>query len=432
MKVSVIVPVYNRERYIKDCIDSVLAQSLKEIEVICVDDGSTDNTPEILDAYAKSDNRIVVVHKNNTGYGHSMNVGISKATGEYVGIVESDDFVSDDMYEKLYEFASSHDADIVKADFYVFYGDGEDRIENIYNILSEKNKGMYEAELNYKKDMRVWDAYMTSWSGIYKRSFLNRYRIEHNETPGASFQDNGFWLQTILYARKVYFINQAFYHLRRDNEDSSVYSKEKVFAICNEFDFMHEKLIEYGEELDKLLPWFLKFRYSACLSDAQRVAYESRKDLILRVCEDFQNHVNRGDVSKSNISIAMWNHICEMRESPEDFYERYFRISDYAIEKLSGSKQIVVYGAGGYSSIIIGDIQTSKWADKLVGVVVSDVTKNPRVKSRIRVKSLAECDYEKDTLFVIAVKNEQDSIEQELKQKCYNNVIRCQEFHCML
>ena len=102
-KVSIIIPVYNVESYIRTCIDSVLAQSLKDLEIICVDDGSTDSSPVILDNYASKDSRVKVVHKPNRGYGHSMNVGYEAATGEYIGIVESDDYILPDIYGTLYD-----------------------------------------------------------------------------------------------------------------------------------------------------------------------------------------------------------------------------------------------------------------------------------------------------------------------------------------
>ena len=90
-KISIIVPVYNVERYLKECLDSIQNQTLRDIEIICVDDGSTDSSAEILDEYMKSDSRFRVIHKQNEGYGKSMNIGIGMATAPYVGIVESDD-----------------------------------------------------------------------------------------------------------------------------------------------------------------------------------------------------------------------------------------------------------------------------------------------------------------------------------------------------
>lgn len=128
-KVSILVPIYNNEVYLHECIDSIINQTLKDIEIILLDDGSTDNSPQICDEYAKKDNRIKVVHKENTGYGHTMNLGIEMATGEYIGIVESDDYVELDMFESLYNATvqNNQKIDIVKSNHTVFYGDKNNR-----------------------------------------------------------------------------------------------------------------------------------------------------------------------------------------------------------------------------------------------------------------------------------------------------------------
>ena len=119
-KVSVVLPIYNVEQYLRECLDTVVNQTLKDIEIICVNDGSTDNSLKIIKEFAEKDSRIKIIDKDNSGYGHSMNVGIDAATGEYLGIVEPDDFVSLNMFEELAAVADRVKADIVKADFYRF------------------------------------------------------------------------------------------------------------------------------------------------------------------------------------------------------------------------------------------------------------------------------------------------------------------------
>ena len=101
-KISIIVPVCNVEKYLSKCLDSIVNQTLKEIEIICIDDGSTDDSGAILDSYSQKDSRIKVIHKKNSGYGNSMNVGMDCAEGEYIGIVESDDCILPEMFEELY------------------------------------------------------------------------------------------------------------------------------------------------------------------------------------------------------------------------------------------------------------------------------------------------------------------------------------------
>ena len=118
-KLSVVVPVCNAQKYLRECLDSILGQTLRDIEVICVDDGSKDESGAMLDGYAARDARVRVIHKVNTGYGHSMNCGFDAAEGEYLGIVESDDWIEPDMFEKLCRAADMTKADAVKSNFYL-------------------------------------------------------------------------------------------------------------------------------------------------------------------------------------------------------------------------------------------------------------------------------------------------------------------------
>lgn len=192
-KVSIIVPTYNVEMYLEECMESIQRQTLKDIEVICVNDGSTDNSLQILQKYAKDDDRIVIIDKENGGYGIGMNVGLERATGEYIGIVEPDDYVKLDMYEDLYKVASEHDLDFVKADFYRFStNDATQDMHLVYNHL-DKTGEYYNQVLNPNETPLLTSFIMNTWSGIYKREFLKKYNIRHHETPGASFQDNGFF-----------------------------------------------------------------------------------------------------------------------------------------------------------------------------------------------------------------------------------------------
>ena len=111
--VSIVVPVCNVQKYLRQCLDSLTDQTLQDIQIICIDDGSTDDSLSILQEYGSRDSRIEIISKPNAGYGHTMNMGFAAAKGEYVGIVESDDFAEVDMFEKMYNLAKSNDADVV-------------------------------------------------------------------------------------------------------------------------------------------------------------------------------------------------------------------------------------------------------------------------------------------------------------------------------
>lgn len=110
--ISVIIPVYNVEKYLEQCLDSVINQNLQDIEIICVDDGSTDNSPSILEKFSSKDNRIKIFSKENGGQASARNLGIKKAKGKYIAFVDSDDFIKEDMFVKLYDVAENNNLDI--------------------------------------------------------------------------------------------------------------------------------------------------------------------------------------------------------------------------------------------------------------------------------------------------------------------------------
>ncbi|MCD7839743.1 MAG: glycosyltransferase, partial [Erysipelotrichaceae bacterium] len=220
-KVSIIIPTYNVEEYLRECMDSVVNQTLKDIEIICINDGSTDSSLSILQEYADKDDRIIIIDKQNEGYGKGMNDGLDKATGEYIGIVEPDDFVDIHMYEDLYNKAKELDLDIIKADFYRFIHPENKPLVATYNALSKDGTG-YNQVVDPKEHPEIFFYIMNTWSGIYKREMIEKYHIRHNTTPGASFQDNGFWFITMTRAERVYFVDKPYYMNRRDNPNSSV------------------------------------------------------------------------------------------------------------------------------------------------------------------------------------------------------------------
>ena len=120
IKISVVVPIYGGEKYLHQCVDSILAQTIGDIEVILVDDGSPDRCPEMIDEYARRDNRIVALHKPNGGYGSAVNAGIAVAQGDYIGIIEGDDWIEPTMYQKLYDNAVKNNSDVVKCSFWLY------------------------------------------------------------------------------------------------------------------------------------------------------------------------------------------------------------------------------------------------------------------------------------------------------------------------
>lgn len=288
-KISVVVPVYNVEKYLKECIDSIINQTLEDIEIICVNDGSTDSSLEILNDYAKKDSRIIVINKSNSGYGHTMNMGLNAATGEYVGIIESDDFADKNMFEDLYKLAKEYDADIVKGDWYNYWSK---------NKFARKNNRISSAKTlkltNSKQDKSLLRINPSVWSAIYKKEFLNKYNIRFLETPGASYQDLAFSFKVFALAEKVILTDKAYLYYRQDNMNSSVKSKTKVYCVCDEY-----------EEIDRFLEQYpdLKFefkvqeeinRYNGYVSSVLRIDDSVKPEFVKVFSDHFKEEYNTG------------------------------------------------------------------------------------------------------------------------------------------
>lgn len=284
-KVSIVVPVCNVERYLKECLDSVAKQTLQEIEIICVDDGSTDNSLEILNEYKEKDQRVKVISKKNSGYGNTMNVGMDAATGMYIGIVESDDYVEPNMFERLYDTACKFDAEIVKSDHYIFSTKEGKCNKKIQYICPEQ---YYGKVVNADTCEEIYDFAMMNWTGIYRTDFIRNNNIRHNETPGASFQDNGFWFQVLSLAKSVVMINEAFYYYRQDNPNSSINSKKKVYCICDEYNYIQSFVISKPKICDKHFTKFFAKKVFNYLHSYRRILEEFKIEFLQRAAKEFE------------------------------------------------------------------------------------------------------------------------------------------------
>ena len=340
VKVSVVVPVCYVEQYLRECLDSIMGQTLREIEIICVNDGSSDSCMDILREYAQADTRIKVINKVNAGYGHTMNLGIDMAQGEYIGIVESDDFVVPEMYQELYDIATAHDLDLVKADFYRFYGKkGDYKLD--YNKTAREDKN-YNIVLNPSEHIECFRFIMNTWSGIYKKTFLREENIRHNETPGASFQDNGFWFKTFAQAKRVMFVNKPYYMNRRDNPNSSVYNPDKVYCGNEEYRYILEYIKQHPEFNKDILYIYSQKRYHTYLFTLNRIAPEFRKEYLHSFAEDFKQAEENGELKQSFFTKKEWETLHWIIRDPDEYYYNEFT------KRVKVSVIIAIYNAEKY------------------------------------------------------------------------------------
>lgn len=219
IKVSVIIPVYNVEKYIEECLESVVNQTLKEIEIIIVNDGTKDNSMKRIERFL-SDKRIIIINKGNGGLSSARNAGLEIARGEYISFVDSDDFIEENMLKELYN--GSEKADIVFSNV-MLYDEITKKIKKRMKLnykLSKENKGFY-----------FWRYMGTEvWNKIYKRDFLKKENIKFVEN--ILYEDIPFGLYSLFLASKVKYINKYHYYYRINRENSIMnmeHKKEKLY-----------------------------------------------------------------------------------------------------------------------------------------------------------------------------------------------------------
>lgn len=287
--ISVIVPIFNVEKYLRKCLDSAKEQTFSNIEIICINDGSTDSSPSIIREYVESDPRFKLIDKPNSGYGASMNLGLSKAMGKYIAILESDDFYEPEALEILYNAAERFDAQVVKANFWLYWSTPKERNE-LFELVSP---GMSGRIVNPQEERDIFYLKPSIWSALYRRDYLEQNDIRFLETPGASYQDAGFNFKVWANAERVAFLHEPVLHYRQDNEASSVNSPSKVYCVCDEYAEMSRFLSSHPEK-QYLIPVMEKMKYDSYMWNYDRLSEPLREEFIVRFSDEFRDDSSNG------------------------------------------------------------------------------------------------------------------------------------------
>ncbi|OBR63538.1 hypothetical protein A7K91_06175 [Paenibacillus oryzae] len=390
-KVSIIMPSLNVVTYIKECMDSVIDQTLQDIEIICVDAGSTDGTREILQEYASRDSRIIVLDSDRKSYGYQVNWGFDVAKGEYLGIVETDDYIDPGMFQTLYNTAIENNADFVKSDFFLFTDFPDKGRQTIKHDLfrpSSISKKLV-SYTDYTDQLVPIDTFM--WNGIYKRKFVQEKNIRLNETQGAAYQDAGFRYQVALLVQRGVFIHSAFYHYRRDNAASSMNSPKGLQYDLQECQFIMDWVMNVFPEDYARLRMVSRSIAIICLNSLLRGAYYDNPNMH-SVLQHYWNLLSfsyrKGLLLREDFSDEMWMEL-EMLLENQKYFERYiyekaeteFKSYYDFLSLMASQNQVVIFGVGkigkyasfflninGISNIVcICDNDNDKWGSLCMG-----------------------------------------------------------------
>ena len=305
-KISIVVPVYNVEKYVIDCIDSVVNQSLKEIEIIIVNDESEDNSINLVKNHFV-DNRIKIVEQKNKGLSEARNTGLKISRGEYILFVDSDDYIDTNMCKELYE--NNCGGDIIFSNYYANYGNRKDEFN-----FSDKLKKYFEINLkeNIKYDGKlIYERSLAAvWDKLYRRTFL----IENNLyfTPKILHEDLNFSLKAFFLAEGIYYRDHAYYYYWQNNSSGIINSMKKEKEIAS-----YEKIIEDLENFYIILKdQFKKLRVILIISQYKLIIFKLKNQslseeeigeilLQIRNSMDFELSNEEAKIIKHELSLLL-------------------------------------------------------------------------------------------------------------------------------
>ena len=286
---SVIIPVYNVKHYLEKCVESIVDQTYHNLQIILVDDGSTDGSQTICDELAQKDSRIVVIHKENGGLSTARNVGMDRAKGDYIAFVDSDDWLERNMYEVLINQLEAHDADLVACSFYECKGDEKKAVGDSKNISVFNTEEIF---IN-KNQLRF-----LVWNKVFRRSFVEKLRF----VPGQVYEDFHFCRQVFLKTKKLIYLDVPFYDYRisRPGNTNSSFKPGRM-CIFGEFDALICDLTElhYDKARVAMIIYALEF-YRRLYKEACEL--NASADIKEKIRKNFVKYY--GICKKENIKLA--------------------------------------------------------------------------------------------------------------------------------
>ena len=296
-KLSIIIPVYNVEKYLPKCLGSILEQPFKDLEVICVNDGSTDDSLDVLQKIKKNDDRVVIIDKKNEGSGIARNIGLSTAQGEYVYFIDSDDWLEDDVLAKIIAKADELQTDILVFGGLSYYnGKGQNGAYS-KNKLPKKYFGKVVSAKNIKKDIFKFPS--TAWTKLYRRSFLIKNEIKFQNIRAG--QDQLPFFHSMITADRIAILPENIYCYQKNREGSvTSVKKKKSFSPIYVF-YGIEEMLEKTGMMEEYRDIFVNKYFSKATSWLGKFEADQKN-------EYFNEYLKLLEHIKKTYSIGWWQH----------------------------------------------------------------------------------------------------------------------------
>lgn len=448
IKTSVIIPVYNTEAYISECLDSVLRQTQKDVEIIVVDDGSTDNSLEIVRKYQKTYSNVNVICQENKKLGAARNLGISIATGKYLCFLDADDFIEESMLEELYQKAKDNVLDFVTFDLNCFGGSEEDNLK--YQFYDRSKLGIkdriYSGVQFWNDFFKFQDPVISACSVYFDRNFINENKLRFQEN--LFYEDNEFMIKAYLKANKLMYIPKQYYcrRIRQGSIMTTALGFYHFKGILSNIRLIFQHIKGDNHDIAQK-EVFLKF-WEAQVRKACRlwISFEGKEkqqlsDLIGMCLKDMCSGTFLIDILDKALYIDLkefLEHIrldeynidsCTILEETlnvwyEDNIELFQRgYSKKYLNALKNKDGVILYGAGIIGQRVANHFQLKYW-ENVIGFAVSDKNNTEENICGLPVFSISELlDFrEKANVFITTSPNIHKEIETNLLQKGFKNI----------
>lgn len=307
-KISIIIPVFNTAKYLNECLDSVINQSLTDIEVICVNDGSTDSSMEVLQYYQSKDSRIKILSQENKGLSSSRNFALQHATGEYILFIDSDDYIERDCLYDVYNVAKTNSLDMLMFKLINFDDDTYEKSKSGYFDMKFLKNAVGESIFSWSDvKNRLFDICVTAPGKLFKRNLISDIKFPE----GLIFEDNLFFIKSFLKAKRVIFIDE-YYYFRRLRHDSIINSYYSKFSDCIIIYDLIGDYLRKNNVYDELSEQLFNRRCRDIYARYSDVDDEFKEDFFYKIKENFKKEKlkleNEGTLGVcSERSLAIFN-----------------------------------------------------------------------------------------------------------------------------
>lgn len=300
--ISIIVPIYKVEKYIRQCVDSIINQTYEDIEIILVDDGSPDNCPQICDDYAKTDSRVKVVHKENGGLMSARQAGLKAATGEYIGFVDGDDWIEPDMYEQFAAVIEKYNPDMALCEFYFAYPQKDElssqKLSKPYFEKADMENEIYPTML-FKDTFYSFGINPCCWSKVFKKEILE-HNLNKVTTKIRIGEDAAFVYPCLLEAENIAYVDKFLYHYRINQESmTKAYDVNMEDTILLPYDILSKAFDKDKYNFSSQLNYYLLYLVNMVIrNEANR---DNKKSASQRICtfKKFTDNENVVNAAKS-------------------------------------------------------------------------------------------------------------------------------------